>query len=82
MAEEVNALDGISGTVNRDVQKAELVTLDGKAYIKTAYSVDFGEKNGTARVTVLDPCVSAEAQEKRRQAILKTCEDLIRRGLM
>lgn len=60
----------------------ELVMLDGKAYIKTGYTMDFGEKNGAAKVTVLDPCVTAEAQEKRRQAILRKCEELIRSGLM
>ena len=67
--------------VRRDVSR-QLVEIDGKAYTEIRYEVDFGPKNGTARVTVLDPCVSEEAQEKRRQAIIRTCQDLIRKGLM
>ena len=56
--------------------------MDGKAFIKTQYAVDFGEKNGTARVTVYDPCITEEAQRRRREAIVHKCEELIRRGLM
>lgn len=59
-----------------------IVQIDGKSYLRSEYTVDFGEKNGTARVTVLDPCVTEEAQRKRREAIVKKCEELIRRGLM
>ena len=59
-----------------------IVHIDGKAYIQSAYTVDFGEKNGTARVTVLDPCITEEAQQRRREAIVRKCEELIRRGLM
>lgn len=55
---------------------------NGKPYRVTTYSVDFGEKNGTAHVTVLDPCISEESQEKRREAIVRKCQDLIRRGMM
>lgn len=53
-----------------------------RTYITTEYTVDFGPKNGIARVTVHDPCVTGEAQEKRRAAIVAKCEELIRRGLM
>lgn len=70
---EVGALEGKAGSI---------VHMDGKAYLKTEYTVDFGEKNGTARVTVLDPCVTEEAQRKRREAIVRKCEELIRQGLM
>lgn len=55
---------------------------NGKPYRVTTYSVDFGEKNGTAHVTVLDPCITPEAQAKRREAIVRKCQDLIRRGMM
>ena len=67
--------------VRRDVSRRE-VQIDGKAYTEIRYEVDFGPKNGTARVTVYDPCVSEEAQEKRRQAIVRKCQELIAKGLM
>ena len=60
----------------------KIIVENGKPYRVTTYSVDFGEKNGTAHVTVLDPCISPEAQEKRREAIIRKCQDLIRRGMM
>lgn len=60
----------------------EIVVRDGKRYARTEYTVDFGPKNGTARVEVLDPCISEESQRRRREAIVKTCQDLIRRGIM
>lgn len=53
-----------------------------KAYITTTYTVDFGPKNGVAHVTVHDPCVTEEARQRRRDAIVATCEELIRRGQM
>ena len=55
---------------------------DGKQYRVSTYEVDFGPKNGVAHVTVYDPCISEEAQQKRREAIVAKCQDLIRRGLM
>lgn len=64
------------------LDEKSIVQIDGKSYLRSEYTVDFGEKNGTARVTVLDPCITEEAQERRRQAILKKCEELIRSGLM
>ena len=67
--------------VRRDVSR-QMVEIDGKAHTEIRYEVDFGPKNGTARVTVYDPCVSEEAQEKRRQAIIRRCEELIHAGLM
>lgn len=60
----------------------EIVERDGKKYIKTEYKVDFGPKNGAATVTVYDPCISEESQQKRRDAIVAKCQDLMRRGLM
>lgn len=60
----------------------KIIVKNGTPYRVTTYSVDFGEKNGTAHVTVLDPCISPEAQEKRREAIIRKCQDLIRRGMM
>lgn len=52
------------------------------AYITTEYTVDFGPKNGVAHVTVHDPCITDEARQRRREAIVAECEKLIRRGLM
>lgn len=60
----------------------KIVVKNGTPYRVTTYSVDFGEKNGTAHVTVLDPCISEESQEKRREAIIRKCQDLIHRGMM
>ena len=60
----------------------KIVVKNGTPYRVTTYSVDFGEKNGTAHVTVLDPCISEESQIKRREAIVRKCQDLIRRGMM
>lgn len=55
---------------------------DGQAYRVTEYTMDFGPKNGTARIRVLDPCISEEAQNRRREAIIRKCQELIRRGEM
>lgn len=59
-----------------------IIMKDGKPYRVTSYEVDFGPKNGVDHVTVYDPCITEEAQQKRREAIVRTCQDLIRRGLM
>ncbi|MDY5510166.1 hypothetical protein [Dysosmobacter sp.] len=59
-----------------------IIMKDGKPYRVTSYSVDFGPKNGVARVTVYDPCISEAAQQRRREAIVRKCEELIRRGWM
>lgn len=67
--------------VYRDISR-QLITIDGKAFIETVYEVDHGPKLGVTKVQVLDPCVTEEAQQKRREAIVRTCQDLIRRGLM
>lgn len=67
--------------VRRDISR-QLINIDGKEFIEIIYEVDFGPKNGVAKVRVLDPCVTEEAQQKRREAIVRTCQDLIRRGLM
>lgn len=74
------AKESIKG-VRRDISRRK-VTIDGKAFIEILYEVDFGPKNGTAKVRVLDPCVTEEAQQRRREAIVHKCEELIRRGVM
>lgn len=66
--------------VRRDISRKDVV-VEGKAFTEIRYEVDFG-KAGTAKVTVLDPCVTEEAKQRRREAIKRKCEDLIRRGLM
>ena len=62
------------------IEEKTLIHIDGKPYFRSVYTMDFGPKNGVARVEVLDPCVTQEAQEKRRAAIVKTCQELIARG--
>lgn len=59
-----------------------IIMQDGKPFRVTEYTVDFGPKNGTARVRVLDPCITEEAQQRRREAIVRKCQELIARGLM
>ena len=59
-----------------------IIMKDGKPYRVTSYEVDFGPQNGVAKVTVYDPCITEEAQQKRREALVRKCEELIRRGLM
>ncbi|WP_297711074.1 hypothetical protein [Dysosmobacter sp.] len=59
----------------------DIIIEDGKQYRVTHYSVDFGPKNGVAHVTVYDPCISEESQQKRREAIVRKCQELIRRGM-
>lgn len=75
-------MDGIAEAAAIHEGRAEPVTLDEKAYVRTGYTVDFGTRNGTARVTVLDPCVTEEARERRRQAVLRTCGELMGQGLL
>lgn len=65
-----------------NVQDHGLVMRDGKLCRKITYEVDFGPKNGTSHVTVYDPCITEEAQQRRRQAIVDKCSDLMRRGLL
>lgn len=60
----------------------QIILENGMPYKVTSYEVDFGPRNGTAKVTVLDPCISEEAQRKRREAIMRRCQELIARGLM
>lgn len=59
-----------------------IIMKDGKPYRVTSYEVDFGEKNGVAHVTVYDPCITEEAQQKRREAIVRKCQELMARGMM
>ena len=59
-----------------------IIIKDGKPYRVTSYEVDFGPKNGVAKVTVYDPCITEEAQQKRREAIVRKCQELIQRGEM
>lgn len=60
----------------------QIVVENGIPYKVTSYEVDFGPRNGTAKVTVLDPCITEEAQKKRRDAIVHRCQELIAQGLM
>ena len=60
----------------------ELEQRDEKQYLVTSCTVEFGLKNGCARVTVCDPCITEEARNRRREAIADKCGELIRRGLM
>ena len=73
--------DGQNRGVRREISRQE-VYIDGKAFIEIRYEVDFGTKNGTAKVRVLDPCVTEEAQQRRRDAIVRKCEALALRGRM
>ena len=45
------------------------IEIDGKAFIEEIYEVDHGPKLGVTKVRVLDPCVTEEAQQRRREAI-------------
>ena len=74
------AKEAIHG-VRRDISRKEM-TIDGKVYLEIIYEVDFGPKNGVAKVRVLDPFVTEEAQQTRREAIVRKCQELIKRGLM
>ena len=65
--------------VRRYISK-KLIEIDGKAFIEEIYEVDHGPKLGITKVRVLDPCVTEEAQQKRRDAIVQTCKDAIRKG--
>lgn len=58
----------------------EIVVRDGKEYIKSEYNIDHG-KDGCTRIAVLDPCISAESQQKRREKLQQVCLSLIERGL-
>lgn len=63
------------------ITMGDIVIQDGIAYIRTEAYVDFG-KAGTAHAVVLDPCITKEAQQRRREDMVRKCQDLIRRGLM
>ena len=67
--------------VRRDISRQE-ITIDGKAFIETVYEVDHGLKLGVTKVRVLDPCVTEEAKQKRREAIVRKCKELMRQGHM
>ena len=64
------------------MEEKSIVHIDGKAYLRSEYTVDFGPKNGCCRVEVLDPCITEEAQQKRREAIVRKCQELMRKGHM
>ena len=67
--------------VRRDISR-QVITIDGKAFIEKVYEVDHGPKLGVTKVRVLDPCVTEEAQQKRREAIVQKCKELMRQGHM
>lgn len=67
--------------VRRDISR-QVITIDGKAFIEKVYEVDHGPKLGVTKVRVLDPCVTEEAQQKRREMLVRKCQDYIRRGLI
>ena len=67
--------------VRRDISR-QIITIDGKAFIEKVYEVDHGPKLGVTKVRVLDPCVTEEAQQKRREAIVQKCKELMRQGHM
>ena len=46
------------------------------------YQVEFGPRDGTARVELLEPCTTEEAQRRRRAALASRCGELLRRGLL
>lgn len=58
-----------------------IIEKDGKPHSVSTYNIDFGPKNGVAHVTFYDPCITEEAQQKRREALVRICQDQIRRGL-
>ena len=67
--------------VRRDISR-QVITIDGKAFIETVYEVDHGPKLGVTKVRVLDPCVTEEVQQRRREAIVRKCKELMRQGHM
>lgn len=55
--------------------------IDGKAYEVTYSEIDYGPKLGVTKIRTLDPCITEESKQRRREALQATCLDLIRRGL-
>lgn len=49
---------------------------------KRTYQVEFGEKEGTARVELLDPCITEDARQRRREALARRCGELMLQGLL
>lgn len=54
----------------------EIVERNGKKYIRTEFTIDHG-KDGVTRVEVLDPCITEESQRKRREALIKQCQEMM-----
>ena len=44
--------------------------------------MDFGPRDGTARVTVRDPCVTDAARQRRRETLAARCAELLGQGLL
>lgn len=44
--------------------------------------MDFGPRDGTARVTVRDPCATDAARQRRREALAARCAELLGQGLL
>ena len=64
------------------LEENSIVHIDGKAYIRSEYTVDFGPKNGCCRVEVLDPCITEEAQQKRREDKRTASRSALRRRVI
>lgn len=67
---------------NQKIAEDTIVIRDGIPCRRSEYAIDFGPKNGVATVTVYDPCITEEAQRLRQEAIVRCCQDLMRRGEM
>lgn len=62
-----------------EIISTEVVEKNGVPYIRSIRKIDFG-KAGVATVYLMDPCLTPEAQERRRQRLKDVCADLVRRG--
>ena len=62
------------------IVSTETVERDGKPWIKSIRQIDWGPKYGVTTVELWDPCVTPEAQERRRERIRQKCIELYRRG--
>lgn len=68
--------------VRSEIMGGEIVMRDGKPYRRTEFYIDYGPKLGRTHVITYDPCITEEAQQKRREAIVRKCQELIASGHM